>query len=590
MNKIDELLSTTPHNPGCYLMKDKNGCVIYVGKSKNLKNRLSSYFKQSHTGKTMMLVRDIDTFEYILTNSEVESLLLELNLIKKYTPKYNILYKDDKTYPYIELTNDKIPRLLIVRNPNMRRGGNRKLFGPYPNITAAKKVVEMLNRLYPLRKCKNMGKKECLYYHIGECLGYCINDVDEEKIKQMKEEIISFFNGNSENLIKKIETKMYDCSSKLQYEKALEYKELLDYINITLEKQKVELDDHYDRDIIGYYELDNYLSVNILFIRGGKLLDKKSNIFPMIDTLEEEVNSYISNFYDKHLTKVKEVIVPDIIDSTLLEEGFNLNVVKPIKGLKKKILNLAMENAKNYYNEQISLIKKDEDSLNKSLKELSDMLGIEKSSHIEMFDNSNIFGSFNVSGMVVFIDGKKAPHLYRKFKITNDKNDDYGTMREVIYRRYFRVLKDNLERPDLILVDGGLGQINIAREVISELGLNIPVAGLKKDDKHSTNTLLGGYPVREIEIKKDSYLFLLLTRMQDEVHRYTISYHKDIRSKGALASILDNIDGIGEVRKKKILKKYHTIDKMKNATISELSEIMPENIAISFHEYLNDLK
>lgn len=590
MNKIDELLSTTPHNPGCYLMKDKNGCVIYVGKSKNLKNRLSSYFKQSHTGKTMMLVRDIDTFEYILTNSEVESLLLELNLIKKYTPKYNILYKDDKTYPYIELTNDKIPRLLIVRNPNMRRGGNRKLFGPYPNITAAKKVVEMLNRLYPLRKCKNMGKKECLYYHIGECLGYCINDVDEEKIKQMKEEIISFFNGNSENLIKKIETKMYDCSSKLQYEKALEYKELLDYINITLEKQKVELDDHYDRDIIGYYELDNYLSVNILFIRGGKLLDKKSNIFPMIDTLEEEVNSYISNFYDKHLTKVKEVIVPDIIDSTLLEEGFNLNVVKPIKGLKKKILNLAMENAKNYYNEQISLIKKDEDSLNKSLKELSDMLGIEKSSHIEMFDNSNIFGSFNVSGMVVFIDGKKAPHLYRKFKITNDKNDDYGTMREVIYRRYFRVLKDNLERPDLILVDGGLGQINIAREVISELGLNIPVAGLKKDDKHSTNTLLGGYPVREIVIKKDSYLFLLLTRMQDEVHRYTISYHKDIRSKGALASILDNIDGIGEVRKKKILKKYHTIDKMKNATISELSEIMPENIAISFHEYLNDLK
>ena len=249
-----------------------------------------------------------------------------------------------------------------------------------------------------------------------------------------------------------------------------------------------------------------------------------------------------------------------------------------------------MENAKNYYNEQISLIKKDEDSLNKSLKELSDMLGIEKSSHIEMFDNSNIFGSFNVSGIVVFIDGKKAPHLYRKFKITNDKNDDYGTMREVIYRRYFRVLKDNLERPDLILVDGGLGQINIAREVISELGLNIPVAGLKKDDKHSTNTLLGGYPVREIEIKKDSYLFLLLTRMQDEVHRYTISYHKDIRSKGALSSILDNIDGIGEVRKKKILKKYHTIDKMKNATISELSEIMPENIAISFHEYLNDLK
>ena len=587
MNKIDELLSTTPHKPGCYLMKDNNGCVIYVGKSKNLKNRLSSYFNQSHTGKTMMLVRDIDTFEYILTNSEVESLLLELNLIKKYTPKYNILYKDDKSYPYIELTNDKVPRLLIVRNPNMRRGGNRKLFGPYPNITAAKKVVEMLNRLYPLRKCKNMGKKECLYYHIGECLGYCTHEVDEEKIKEMKDEIISFFNGNSDGIIKKIEEKMYDSSSKLQFEKAIEYKELLDYIKITLEKQKVELDDHYDRDVVGYYEEDNYLVVNILFIRGGKLIDKKSNIFPMIDSLEEEVNGYVSNFYDKHMTKVKEVMVPDIIQEEILREGFGLNVVKPIKGMKKKILDLAMENAKNYYNEQISMIRKDEVEINNSLEELANMLGIDKCSHIEMFDNSNIFGSFNVSGMVVFIDGRKAPHLYRKFKITNDKNDDYGTMREVIYRRYFRVLKDGLERPDLILVDGGLGQINVAREVIDELGMGIPVAGLKKDDKHSTNMLLGGYPVREMEIKKDSYLFLLLTRMQDEVHRYTISYHKDIRSKGALASILDNIPGIGEVRKKKILKKYHTVDKMKNATVEELSLLMPENVAKDFHEYLN---
>lgn len=586
MSKIDELLSTTPHKPGCYLMKDKNGCIIYVGKSKNLKNRLSSYFKQSHTGKTMMLVRDIETFEYILTNSEVESLLLELNLIKKYTPKYNILYKDDKTYPYIELTNDKVPRLLIVRNPNMKRGGNRKLFGPYPNVTAAKKVVEILNRMYPLRKCKNMGKKECLYYHIGECLGYCINQVDEDKIKEMKEEIIAFFNGNSEILTDKIEKRMYECSNKLQYEKALEYREILDYIKITLEKQKVCLDDNYDRDVIGYYEEDNYLSMVILFIRGGKLIDKKSNIFPMIDSLEEEVNTYISNFYDKHMTKVKEVMAPEIVNLSLMREGFNLNFMTPLKGTKKKILDLAMENAKNYYNEQISLIKKDEESLNNSLKELSTMLGIEKCNRIEMFDNSNIFGSFNVSGMVVFIDGKKAPQMYRKFKITNDKNDDYGTMREVIYRRYFRVLKDNLERPDLILVDGGAGQINVCREVIASLGMNIPVAGLKKDDKHSTNMLVGGYPLREIEIKKDSYLFLLLTRMQDEVHRYTISYHKDIRSKGALSTILDNIDGIGEVRKKNILKKYRTIDKMKEATVEELKEIMPERIAKDFHDYL----
>ena len=586
---IDKLLSTTPHKPGCYLMKDKNGCIIYVGKSKNLKNRLSSYFKQSHTGKTKMLVRDIDTFEYILTNSEVESLLLELNLIKKYTPKYNILYKDDKTYPYIELTSDKIPRLLIVRNPNMKRGGNRKLFGPYPNVTAAKRVVEILNRLYPLRKCKNMGKKECLYYHIGECLGYCVNSVNNNEVNKMRDEIISFFNGNSDIVISKLEKKMYDSSEKLQFEKALEYKEILDYIKITLEKQKVELDDNYDRDVIGYYEKDNYLSINILFIRGGKLLDKKSNIFPMIDTIEEEVNSYISNFYDKHGTKVKEVLIPDIINDEIMKETFGLNFFVPIKATKKRILDLAMENAKNYYEEQISIIKKDDEKLNNALIELSSLLGIDKCNHIEMFDNAHIFGSFNVSGMVVFIGGKKNTNMYRKFKITNDKNDDYGTMREVIYRRYFRVLRDNLDRPDLIIVDGGIGQVNVAREVLMDLGMNIPVAGLKKDDKHSTNVLVGKYPLQEIEIKKDSYLFLLLTRMQEEVHRYTISYHRDIRSKGALSSILDNIDGIGEVRKKNILKKYKTITKMKEASIDELSEIMPMNVAEDFYNYLKKI-
>ena len=587
---IDKLLATTPHSPGCYLMKDINGCIIYVGKSKNLKNRISSYFKQTHTGKTKMLVRDIHEFEYILTNSEVESLLLELNLIKKYTPKYNILYKDDKSYPYIELTNDKVPRLLIIRNPNLKRGGNRKLFGPYPNVSAAKKVVEILNRLYPLRKCKHMPKKECLYYHIGECLGYCIQNVDNQKINTMREEIISFFNGNSDLIISKLEGKMLDCSNRLEYEKAMEYREIINYIKVTLEKQKVELDDNYDRDVFNFYEKDSYLAVNILFIRGGKLLDKKSNIFPMIDDTMEEVNNYLSNFYDKHLSKVKEVIVPDIINIDLMKETFDLNFICPIKGTKKKILELAYDNAKNYYNEQITLLKKDDKILEESLSELANLLKIDKCNHIEIFDNAHIFGSFNVSGMVVYLDGKKAPHLYRKFKITNDTNDDYSMMREVIYRRYFRVLKENLEKPNLILVDGGVGQVNVAREVIASLNLNIPVAGLKKNDKHSTNTLLGDYPLREIPIKKDSPLFLFLTRMQDEVHRYTITYHKDIRSKGALSSILDGIDGIGEVRKQKILKKYKTITNMKAATVEELEELMPSKVAISFYENLRNIE
>ena len=566
-------------------MKDKNGYIIYVGKSKNLKNRLSSYFKSSHVGKTAMLVKDIYDFEYILTSSEVESLLLEINLIKKYTPKYNILYKDDKSYPYIELTNDKYPRLLIVRQINPKRGKNRCLFGPYPNVYAAKKTVEILNRIYPLRKCKNLPKKECLYYHINECMGYCTNKVSLEEIDKMRGEIISFFNGNSTIVRNKLEEKMYKHSSLLEFEKAKYYKDLLDYIDITLEKQKVDGIDNYNRDVIGYYTDNYYLSINILFIRGGKLIDKKSNIFPMIDTLDNEIETYISNFYIENPTKVKEVLTPSIVNNELLTETFSFPFITPSRGVKKKLLDLAYENASVYYNEQITILENDEDKRKNTLNELAKVLNIPKVDRIELFDNSNLFGNFNVSGMVVFIDGKKAPQEYRKYKISVDKNDDYNTMKEVIYRRYFRVLKDDLVRPDLIIVDGGVNQINACKDIISSLGLDIPICGLKKDNHHSTNTLITE-DLKEIDLKKDSDLFLFLTKMQDEVHRYTISYHKQIRSKGALSSILDNIPGIGEVRKKKILKKYKTISAIKDASISELEEILPHDVAKNFYDYI----
>jgi len=407
-------------------------------------------------------------------------------------------------------------------------------------------------------------------------------------MKNMKNEIISFLNGNHQIITKKLENLMQLSSSKLQFEKALEYKELLDYINITLEKQKVELDDNLDRDIINYYEKNNYLSINMLFIRGGKLLDSSNNLFPMIDTLEEELTTFISKFYDKHTIKPKEVLVPDIIDKDLLKEVFNLNFITPKKGEKKKILDLAYDNASNYYNEQINFLIQDEEKTNDSLKELSNILKINNLSRIELFDNSNLFGNFNVSGMVVFIDGKPAKNEYRKFKITNDVNDDYGTMKEVIYRRYFRVLKDNLKKPDLIIVDGGIGQLNIAREVIDSLGLNIPSIGLKKDDKHNTSTIVGLNPITEINIDKRSNLFFLLTRMQDEVHNFTINYHRQIRSKGSLSSILDNIEGIGEIRKNKLLKKYRTIPKMKEASAKELEEILPNNIAIELKNFLDN--
>ena len=583
-----EELSLVPHLPGCYLMKNKNDNVIYVGKSKNLKNRLTSYFRGTHTGKTAMLVSEIDHFEYIITSSELEALLLEINLIKKYNPRYNILLRDDKSYPYIELTNDKVPRLVVVRNPNIKKNKTHKLFGPYPNVTAARETVDILNRLYPLRKCKTYSKKECLYYHIGQCLGYCTHEVDKEIIDNMRSEIISFLNGNHEIVTKKLTSEMEKYSDKMEYEKAMEYKSMLDYINVVLEKQKVELDDNIDRDVVGYYTNNNYLSVQILFIRGGKLLDRKRDLFPMVDTEEEELTSYISKFYDKHKIKPKEVLIPDILDENILTQAFDIKFFKPQKGTKKNILDLASQNAKIYYNEQMSLIEKDEEKTLNAVKELGSILNISNLSRIELFDNSNLFGSFNVSGMVVFIDGKPYKNEYRKFKITNDKNDDYGTMREVIYRRYFRVLKDKLTKPDLIIVDGGIGQVKVAREVIDSLNMNIPVVGLKKNDKHNTSELVGNDPIEIINIDKKSNLFLLLTKMQDEVHNYTISYHKQIRSKGALSSILDNIDGIGEKRKKELLKKYKSINKMKEATKEELEEILPSNVASNFYEFLKE--
>lgn len=586
---IDEKLKLVPNSPGCYLMKNKEGYIIYVGKSKNLKNRLSSYFKSSHTGKTKMLVSEITDFEYILTNTEVESLLLEINLIKKYDPKYNILLRDDKTYPYIELSNEAVPRLKVVRNPNMKKSRNSHIFGPYPNVTAAREVVENINRIYPLRKCTTYQKKECLYYHIGQCLGYCVHKVDEDVLKNMKNEIIAFFNGKDEILTDKIKEKMHTFSEKLEYEKALEYKQMLDNINIVLEKQKVELSDNLNRDVIGHYALNGYISITTLFIRGGKLLDKANQIFPIAVSEEESLNNYISMFYDRHKIKPHEVIVEDIVDNVLLKELYNINFVIPIKGFKKNILALAISNAENAYNEKMELVKKNDDNRMDAITELKNKLGVNSVSRIELFDNSNLFGTYNVSGMVVFRDGIAQKNEYRKFKITNDKNDDYNTMREVIYRRYFRLLKEKKNMPDLIIVDGGVGQINVAKEVLRELNLNIRVCGLKKDDKHNTSVLIDGNSLEIVEIDKRSNLFLLLARMQDEVHNFTINYHQKLRSKGAIGSILDNIDGIGAVRKQKLLRKYKTISKMQEASLEELKTILPDEVALNFYGFLKNL-
>ena len=583
---MKQKLSLVPQKPGCYLMKNKDGVIIYVGKAKKLKNRLSSYFRGTHTGKTARLVSEIADFEYMVIGSETEAFILELNLIKKYDPKYNILLRDDKSYPYIELTEEAVPRLLVVRNINRKKNRHTKLYGPYPNVSAARSVVNLLNRMYPLRKCRTFQKKPCLYYHIGQCLGYCTYQVSKDKIDEMVRDIQRFLKGDHTLITEKIKSEMLAESMKMNYEKAQELKELLSYIETTLSKQKVEIQDDVDRDIFGYYEEKGYLSIQCFFVRGGKILERHSHIFPIVDEVGEELTRYIAKFYEKNVLLPKEILVPDQVDTELLESVLGVTVHVPIRGVKKNMVLMACDNAKIAMNEKFELIQKDEERTTLANQELQNILHLDHLDRIELFDNSNLFGSYNVSGMVMFVDGKPSKNDYRKFKITVDQNDDYGTMREVIYRRYFRVLKDGLTRPDLIIVDGGIGQMHVAREVLASLGMNIPVVGLKKDDQHATSKLLAFDPIVEIDINKRSNLFYYLERMQDEVHNYTIHYHKQIRSKGALESVLDHVEGIGEKRKKELLKRYRTTTKLKSLSVDELKEILPEKVAFNLYEFL----
>lgn len=586
MDYIKKKLALVPNKPGCYQMKNKDGVIIYVGKAKKLKNRLSSYFRGTHTGKTARLVSEIVDFEYVVVGSEKESLILENNLIKKYDPKYNILLRDDKSYPYIELTNDEYPRLSIVRSLNKKGNGN--LYGPYPNVTAARNTVNLLNRMYPLRKCTTFNKKPCLYYHIKECLGYCTNQVDSNEMEQMRKEIVTFLKGDYEIITKKIEKEMLEQSEKMNYEKALELKELSDYIKVTLAKQKVEIREQIDIDIFGYYVNKGYLSIQIFFIRGGKIVERHSKIIPLIDEVDAELTRYIVEVYQNNFLLPKEILVPDIVDAELISNYYSISCRVPIRGEKLRLIEMANKNAKITLDNEFELLEKDENRTYVANQELKQILNLDRLERIELFDNSHLFGTYSVSGMVVFIDGKPAKNEYRKYKIKVDTNDEYGMMREVIYRRYFRVLKDQLTKPDLIIVDGGIGQIHIAREVIESLGLHIPVVGLKKDDHHTTDSLLGFNPIQTIKIDKKSNLFYFLERMQDEVHNFTIHYHQQIRSKGTLSSVLDTVEGIGSVRKKELLKKYKTLSKMKEAPLDELKLILPETVAINLQYFLKN--
>ncbi|HHT38334.1 MAG TPA: excinuclease ABC subunit UvrC [Mollicutes bacterium] len=573
---IKEKLQLLPHLPGCYLMKNNKGTIIYVGKAKDLKKRVVTYFNREHTGKTKALVENIVDFEYIVTKTEEEALILELNLIKKHNPKYNIMLRDDKTYPYIELTNEQYPRLLVVRD-HLRRKKNSRLFGPYPNAYAARKIVNMLNRIYPLRKCRTIPSKECLYYHIKQCAGYCIHKIDNKTIKNMTDEIIKFLKGNEDGLIKSIESEMYKASDNLNFERASEMKALLDDIAVISKKQLIDLNDSVDRDVFGYASDNNYIAIQVFHIRSGKLVERDSTLYPLLDLDEEALTYYICSFYDSNNLKPKEILVPDIINSKLVSDVLGIKTITPQRGKKRQLLDMAMKNARIGLDEKVELENRNEERNYKASRALGELLSIDNLSRVEIFDNSHLFGTFSVSGMVVFIDGKPAKREYRKFKITSDKADDFNLMKEVIYRRYHRVLMEKLEAPDLIVVDGGKIQIEAASRMLDMLEMDIPICGLKKNEKHKTKALL--YKGKEIPIDPHSSVFHLLERMQNEVHNFTIRYHKDIRSKGALESVLDNIAGVGEKRKKALLKKFGSLNKIKEASVEELSAILPRRVA-----------
>ena len=583
-----ESLSLVPHLPGSYQMYDKDDIVIYVGKAKDLKNRLTSYFTGRVTGKTKKLVSEIKYFKYIVTSTENEAFILELNLIKKYDPKYNILLRDDKSYPYIEFVSKPYPKLKIVRYLNVKKMQGRRLFGPYPNQYAARRVVNLINRLYPLKKCEGRPRELCLYYHIKECLGYCVKNVSSEEVEKMESEIISFLRGNDSIIKEKIMERIQYHSDQMNYEIALELKNELDYMSVVLAKQKVELTDLVDRDIINYYVANGYVSINIFFVRHGKLLGNKSEIFPIMDEYIDEIEYFIGLYYTKNEIP-KEIIINEELDAEVLSEAVGAKFVTVQKGSKKNLLKLAETNAKLALENQFESIQKNEKRTVEANEELKELLGLDRLYRIDIFDNSNLFGEYSVSGMVVFKDGQPSRNDYRKFKISLEKNDDYNTMKEVLYRRYYRMLMEKSERPDLLVLDGGENQIRAAREVLDSLNLNIKMVGLKKNDKHRTNDLVDEN-LNIIPIERTSNLFHFLTRMQDEVHRFTINYHRQIRSKGSIQSVLDNIEGLGEKRRKALIKKFGSLKAIKAASKEQLMEVIPEAIAENLRNYLNSME
>ncbi|MBD9122573.1 MAG: excinuclease ABC subunit UvrC [Catenibacterium mitsuokai] len=587
MNKnldyIKKKLSLLPMSPGCYLMKNTEGKVIYVGKARKLKNRVSSYFTGAHNYKTTKLVDHIWDFDYIVTGSEKEALLLEINLIKDYTPEYNIMFMDNTYYPYIELTDETHPRLKIVRKTKNKKN---KYFGPYPDATAARNTFKLLNKLYPLRKCNHVPDKPCLYYSLHQCLGPCINEVDKSQYDEIRKELISFIHGNTKSKIDELTEKMMTASENLQFELAKEYRDLIRSIEYVTAKQNVQFGDYKDRDILGYFIDKGYISIQLFFMREGKLLYHDFNLEPVGEDFEEDLIRFLVTYYQTH-PEPYELLIPQDVDLELLTEILSCHVLQPQRGDKKSLVEMANKNAKEALEKKFLLKEKTDEKTILPIIELGQKLGIDTPHTIELYDNSNIQGAYAVAGMVVYKDGVPSKKDYRKYKIkTVEGPDDYASMKEVIYRRYYRLLMEQKEMADLIIVDGGLGQIKVAKEVIDSLNLSVHICGLSKDDKHSTAMLLDE-DGNQVPIDTKSPLFFLLTRMQDEVHRYAISFHRQVRSKSLFSSILDEVEGIGEARKKKLLNHFKSVKKMKEASLEELEAVIPKNTAAKLYEVLH---
>lgn len=586
--RIKNKLALLPDQPGCYLMKDKNGTIIYVGKAKILKNRVRSYFRGSHDTKTERLVSEIDDFEYIVTESNIEALLLEINLIHKNNPKYNIMLKDDKTYPFIKITNEKYPRLMITRKVLKDKA---LYFGPYPDVNAANETKKLLDRLFPLRKCNPSQKTPCLYYHLGQCLCPYAFDVDPQVYKDMVEEIKGFLSGGHTEIQDRLQEKMAYAAAHMEFEKAAEFRDQIKAIETVMTRQKMTNVDLIDRDVFGYAVDKGWMCVQVFFVRQGKLIERDVSIFPFYDDASEAFLTFIGQFYQENEHFVpKEVLISDDIDKESVEALLATKVLQPQRGEKKKLVKLASKNAAVALNEKFDLIVRKQERTIGAVEKLGNAMNIPAPIRIEAFDNSNIMGTNPVSAMVVFIDGRPAKNEYRKYKIkTVQGPDDYASMREVIYRRYSRVLKEGLPFPDLILIDGGKGQVDVAKDVLAnQLGVDIPVAGLAKNDKHKTSELLFGPNLEVVPLERNSQEFFLLQRIQDEVHRFAITFHRQLRSKNSFASKLDNIEGLGPKRKKNLLKEFKSLKNITAASVEELRKAgLPETVAKNVYRHLH---